>query len=148
MQRIELNNLTRTIQSVYSDYIEDERLLDYDFNEVKKNYLHHKGIETPTYDLLIKGLNQVAPNILTVKCEYCGESIKYLNWETYDKHWRRCSKIDFINRQAKELKGEGIDYSIYRSMSDEELNQRYRKIMDYYQTTHKDITVNTILKTL
>lgn len=148
MQRNELNNLTKMIQSAYEDYVEDERLIDYDYNEVKNNYLHHKGMETPNYDYLTNGLTQVLPNVLTVKCEFCGKPIPYLNWETYDKHWRKCSKIDFINRQAKELKGEEIDYSLYRSMSDEELDKRYRKIMDYFQTTHKDLTVNTILKTL
>ena len=56
--------------------------------------------------------------------------------------------IDFINRQAKELGGRGIDYNYYRTMSDRELDERYNKIMANWENNHKDLTLKSLFNTL
>jgi len=50
----------------------------------------------------------------------------------YDKHYRKCQKIDFINRMSQKYKGVPAAIVKYYEMSDDELDRAYRKIMDFY----------------
>lgn len=136
MQKIELDRLTRDIQYIHKNFIEDERLLDYNYDKVRNNWLKNKSSEEITFEALTKGLVKEGKLEMRIQCDLCKTWIPYSSWEEYDTHWRRCSKIDFINRQAKELGGKGIDYGLYREMSNEELDRRYRQIMNNYEKSH------------
>lgn len=68
-----------------------------------------------------------------IQCELCGEAILVGDdWEVFEKHHRKCQKIDFIDLMSMRYKQEHIEKVIYYEMSDEELEKRYRKVMDYY----------------
>lgn len=74
------------------------------------------------------------------QCDICGELILVGDdWDEFEKHHRKCSKIDFINRQSKEIHGKEITKSIYYNMSDDELEKNYRQYMNNWVKTHQDI---------
>ena len=148
MTKKELIDLTKAIRNIYPDFKGYDDLINYKYEEVKKNFLLHKGNETPSYDELVEGLRYENEKDVLMTCELCGRKIHYTTWENFEKHHRRCSKIDFIDRQAKELKGEGIDKQHFYEMSDDELDSKYRKWMDNWSKTHSNIALGTILKTL
>lgn len=78
-----------------------------------------------------------------IQCELCGEFVLVGDdWDVYEKHHRKCEKIDFIDRQSKEIHGKGITKSIYYAMDDDELEKNYRPYMNNWVNTHKDIAYN------
>ena len=123
-------------------------LKDYDKREVENNLdkFITEGHDRPPliFELTRNLFKTTAPETKPyyIQCEYCGEKILTEDdWGVYELHHRRCQKIDFINRQRKEIEGKEIDYAKYRAMSDEELNKRYRRIMDNWVETHPDIAI-------
>lgn len=148
MIRKDFIELTKNIRSIYPSFKGYDDLINYKYEEVKKNFLLHTGTDEPTYEELTNGLRYENEKEVLMQCELCGSKIPYTTWEEFEEHHRRCSKIDFINRQAKELKGVGIDKEYYKSMSDEELNERYDKIMKNWQLTHSSLSIGSILNKL
>lgn len=92
-----------------------------------------KGIERIPRDHILEEKN--------IQCDLCRKIITYYEWDEFEKHHRRCEKIDFIDRQSKKIRGEGIDKIKYYNMSDNDLDTRYRKIMDNWVETHPDIAI-------
>lgn len=75
-----------------------------------------------------------------IQCDLCGKLILVGDdWNVFEKHHRRCEKIDFIDRQSKVVHNRGITKEIYYSMSDEELEKNYRPYMNNWVKTHQDI---------
>lgn len=153
MTKTEFDTLLKKIRDIYPDFKVDEvewweHLKEYSYQDVYKNVLHHSGTNAPLYADLKKGLKkEEKKKDWLLKCPVCDKWLKYDgNWEEYDKHWRRCQKIDFINNQSKELRGEEIDIERYRNMSDEELDRRYRKIMDNFTSSNSVSTSNLFNK--
>ena len=115
-------------------------LKDYDSDEVKDNLDNYilTGYENPplVYSL-IKGLVKIEEpqeKEWVTRCDLCGTEFTIYgdDMSDFDKHYRRCQKIDFINLMSKRIKGVPAAIVKYYEMSDEELDRDYRKIMDYY----------------
>lgn len=77
------------------------------------------------------------------QCDLCGKLILVgEDWDKFETHHRRCEKIDFIDRQSKEIHNTGITKSVYYEMSDDELEKNYRAYMNNWIKTHQDIALN------
>lgn len=94
---------------------------------------------------LTRGLDRIErepEKYVYIQCDLCKEKILVGDDSTpFDKHYRKCQKIDFIDRQAKEIRGYGITKSIYYNKSDEELDKDYRKVMDNWVEEHPDLAI-------
>lgn len=127
-------------------------LKDYSSEDVNKRfdeYLNY-GYDQPPYcmyltkDILKIKKNSEEDNWIT-SCDLCGAKMRiYGNDMTeFDKHYRKCQKIDFIDRINFNYKQRHITMAVYYAMSDEELEENYRKTMNYY-LEHRDL--NNIFK--
>lgn len=73
-----------------------------------------------------------------IQCDLCGKLILVgEDWEVFERHHRKCSKIDFINTMSLRTRKEPINKQKYYDMTDEELEKAYRPVMDYYLQTPK-----------
>lgn len=131
-------------------------LKDYSTEDVNDNfdkYILEYHDRPPLMNELFKNLHKTTEEaeekLLWVKCDLCGESILVGNdWGEFNKHYRRCQKIDFIDRQAKEKRGEGIDKEHFRSLNDNELDEKYRKWMDGWEQKNKDLDLSKLFQRL
>ena len=137
MQKKELTLLTKTIQAIHPEYVEDERLLDYNFTDIKRNFGRHKGSSTPTFEELTDGLTELSDPGAWMKCEYCKKLELVFDTDEWIKAHRRCQQIDFIDRQSKQIMGKGITKTLYYEMGEDEFESNYRKVMNYY-LEHKE----------
>lgn len=152
MNKKEVLDLMNRIKRIYNTFTIDEEkmnewylfLKDYSASEVLKNYEEHvtSNEQPPIIHSLIKGLSKVkkqgAPEkYVRIQCDLCGELILTgpNDWDVFETHHRKCSMIDFIDRQSQKLKGEPIDKEKYYALSDEELDRVYHKVMDIYLKT-------------
>ena len=101
MTRKEYSDLLKTIRGIYPDFKGYDDLQNYKYEEVYKNFALHKGTETPTYDELVVGLKHENEKDVWMQCDICREKIHYTTWDEFDEHYRKCQKIDFIDRQSK-----------------------------------------------
>lgn len=126
------------------DYTEESILKNFD------NFILEGNERPPIVNELIKNadkeyLEERKP--VYIQCDLCGEKILVGDdWDVFETHHRRCSKIDFINRESKRIRGEGIDYNFYKYMSEDDLNQRYRKIMDNWKEEHKELCFGNLFQ--
>lgn len=133
MIKREYEQLLKEIRAIYPEFEADERLLDFTYASIKKNFGRHKGKAIPTFEELIKGVDpEDLDKPVILQCEYCkGKELVRDTNEWIDKH-RKCQKIDFIDRQSKQIRGIGINRLKYYQMSSYELEKNYRKVMDNY----------------
>lgn len=141
MKKQEYKQLLISIRGIFPNFRGDEDLLNYKYEEVKANFLKHNSNEEITYDDLVEGLRYENEKEAIMQCDLCGEKIPYTTWEDFEKHHRKCEKIDFIDRQCKAIHGKGITKEKYRAMSDEELEKNYRPYMNNWVKTHQDIAM-------
>ena len=140
MVRNEFETLLKRIKDIYTDFDvnEDEWwniFKDYSYNEVITNLQNYNGNHAPIYKSLITGLKkEVKKAPVYIQCDICREKLLIGDneWDKFEKHHRKCSMIDFIDRQSQKLRGEPINKELYYAMTDEELNNVYRKVMDAY----------------
>lgn len=144
MTKKELLELTKAIRGIYPSFKGYDDLSNFKYEEVYRNFQLHSGLEEPTYEELIEGLRYEDEKDIWMQCDLCKEKIYYTTWEEFDKHHRKCEKIDFIDRQAKELKGEGINKEHFRMLPDNELEEKYRKWMDNYLRNNKEFIPKTL----
>lgn len=137
MTKRDYDSLLREIRGIYPDFKDNKDLLNYKYNEVRKNFLHHKGEDTPTYQDLVEGLCYENDQPVILQCEYCKEKELVSNTNEWIAKHRKCQKIDFIDRQSKQIRGIGINRLKYYQMSSYELEKNYRKVMDNYINTMK-----------
>lgn len=145
MTREEFNTLFRKIEYEFDNFkgeYEDwyERLYEYPYKGVLNNLEDYKGIKAPLISHLTKKLDkEIKKEPKYIQCDICKESILVGdNWDDFEKHYRKCQKIDFIDRMCMRYKQGHIERVIYYEMSDEELDKRYRKIMDFYVSQPKE----------
>lgn len=154
MKREEITKLFNRIKNHYNTFTTgDEKvdewyrfLKDYSSEDVNKKldeYLSY-GYEQPPFCMaLTKGIEKIKKSdeddSWVTECDICKEKIRiYGNDMTdYEKHWRRCSKIDFIDRIVFQYKGQHIASVKYYQMSDEELEDNYQRTLKYYRE-HRD----------
>lgn len=146
MTRNEFNILFKNIQNEYSNFDGDYDewygvLIEYSYEDIKKALNSRNKNTPPIHTHLIKGLK---PEEVTepkyIQCDLCGKLILVgKDWDVFEKHHRRCEKIDFIDRQSKKIHNTGITKEIYYAMSDEELEKNYRAYMNNWVNTHPDI---------
>lgn len=109
-----------------------------DVNNKLDEYLQCEHDQPPLCMSLIRGINKIkksdSTDIWLTRCDLCKKEFTIYNNDMteFDKHYRRCQKIDFIDLMSMRYKQEHIEKVIYYEMSDEELEKRYRKVMDYY----------------
>ena len=141
MTRNEFNTLFKTIQNDFSDFNADydewyKMLCNYSYQDVLKKYNNYKGTTPPIYSTLIKNLKEEEKieDWITC-CDICKQRIVIHNndMEEYEKHFRRCSMIDFIDRMSVKFRQQHITIVKYYQMNDEELQINYDKIMKFYR---------------
>lgn len=141
MTRNEFTALFKTIQNDFTDFNADydewyKMLCNYSYQDVLKKYNNYKGTTPPIYSTLIKNLKEEEKiEDWTTCCDICKKRIVIHNndMEEYEKHFRRCSMIDFIDRMSVKFRQQHIIIVKYYQMSDEELQKNYDKIMKFYR---------------
>jgi len=105
-------------------------------------YLLQEHDQPPLITTLIRNAQKISEPVaepVYIQCELCGKLILVGDdWNVFEKHHRRCSKIDFINNISLKTRKEPIDKQKYYAMSEEELERAYRPVMDYYLQTPKE----------
>lgn len=153
MIKKEYDTLLKKIKDIYPSFSVDEEewweiFSKYSYKEVCENLQEYDEEKPPLYMNLTRGLKEeVKRKPVYIQCDICKEKILVGDdWNVFETHHRRCSKIDFIDRESKRIRGEGIDYSFYKFMSDDDLDQRYRKIMDNWKEQHKEICFGNLFQ--
>lgn len=159
MQKVEIAKLFNRIKNHYNTFTtSDEKidewyrfLKDYSSEDVNgrlDEYLKCEYDNAPLCMSLTKNIEKqnIGETSWVTECDICKEKITIYNddMEEYEKHRRRCSKIDFIDRIVFKYKEQHIASVKYYEMSDEELEDNYQKTMKYYRE-HRD-SKPTILK--
>lgn len=147
MTRNEFTTLFKRLQTEFSDFSADydewyRVLSNYSYNDVLNNLKNYRGNTPPIYSQLIRNLKveEKSDDWITC-CDICGQKIKIYNNDMteYEKHWRKCSKIDFIDRMCVRFRGHHVATTKYYEMSDIELDSAYHQIMNFYlQNKDKD----------
>lgn len=155
MNKQEIAKLFNRIKNHYNTFTTgDEKieewhrfLKDYDVNEINDafdEYISYGYENPPIMFSLTKRLSKIQPkeeDYWITSCDICGERITIYgdDMADYEKHRRKCSKIDFIDRMSKKFRGAGVALSKYYEMSDIDLDVAYHKIMNFYlQNKDKD----------
>lgn len=156
MKQNDIITLFERIKSHYNVFVyNDEKVKEWhrflkDFNnsEVLDNldkFILEYHDRPPLIYELTRGLEKIEKEpekYVYIQCEYCKERILVGDDDTpFEKHHRRCSKIDFMDRQSKEIRGYGVDKAHLRELSDEELDTKYNKIMNNWVEEHQDIAL-------
>ena len=104
-------------------------------------YLLQEHDQPPLITTLIRNAQKTSEppaEPVYIQCDLCGELILVGDdWEVFEKHHRKCSKIDFINTMSLKTRKEPINKQKYYDMTEEELERAYRQVMDYYLQTPK-----------
>lgn len=148
MNKKQINELFGRIKNHYNTFTISESkieewqkfLKDYDSKEVNNaldTYLTNDYDNPPlVYHLIrnLKKLETIEDNSWVTECDLCKQRFRIYNndMSEYEKHFRKCSKIDFIDRMSVKFRGKHVALSKYYEMNDDELNSVYRKIMDFY----------------
>lgn len=151
MTRNEFNQIFTKIRNEYNDFEGDYDdwygvLQEYSYQDILKKLNERMSTTAPIHINLVKGLKkeEKVEDWIT-ECDLCKQKIVIHNNDMteFDKHYRRCQKIDFIDRINFNYKQRHITMAVYYEMSDEELEENYRKTMNYY-LEHRDL--NNIFK--
>ena len=123
-----------------------------DINNKFDEYLSYGYDQPPFCMSLTKDIQKIRKNSEEDKwitcCDICGERITIYNNDMtdYEKHRRKCQKIDFIDTICKRYKGQSITKETYYNMDENTFEQAYRKVMNFYiQNRDKNIE-NLIIK--
>lgn len=155
MNKQEIAKLFNRIKSHYNTFTTgDEKieewykfLKDYDCKEVNNEldkYINNSYDNPPLVHHLNRNLSKIETkeeSSWITCCDICGERIKIFgnDMTKYEKHWRKCSKIDFIDRMGVKFRGHHVAKAKYYEMSDTDLDIAYHKIMNFYlQNKDKD----------
>ena len=146
----EFDVLMKHIKSIYNNFEVDEdewfRILQkYSYKEVKDKVDMRLSSTPPTWNTLIKGLKEEAvdPGVW-MKCEYCKKMELVFDTDLWIKAHRKCQQIDFIDRQNKAITGKGITKTLYYEMGEDEFNENYRKVMNYYLEHQQPLVLKSL----
>lgn len=149
MNKIEISDLFERINNHYNTFTRSEEkieewyrfLKDYDVKDVNRafdEYLSYGYDNAPLVYSLTKNISkvkEVEDDDWITCCDLCKEKIVIHNndMSNFDKHYRRCQKIDFIDRMSKRFRGQGVSMVKYYEMNDSKLDNAYNKIMAFYR---------------
>ena len=159
MNKAEVRNLLKKIQSNYPSFLVSEdkleewhkELKDYDCEDVLNKVDEHLrsekyGRQEPRVYLLTKGLvktkNKAKRKGIKIRCNICGEVV-LLN--EFDNHFDRCSSVKYLNDQNLKYFGKEIDKEKYMNMNDKEFDYKYDKFCEYVLTnSNNDEEINNL----
>ena len=141
---------------VNDDYTRSEwyrELKDYSLEDVMEKLEQHfrseqYGNQIPKVYFLTKYLKKEKDkdkieNVF-VGCQICGKSIEL---KEYDKHYDRCSSIDYLNRQSVKYFNKEIDKEKYYLIDDNTFKEKYDKVLNYVlHNTRNNDEINYISK--
>ena len=141
MTREDFNKIYNKVRNEYSDFNGDynewyDVLSEYPYEDILKRLEERRSSTTPIHTHLIKNLKKEEKiEDWITECDYCKTRITIQNNDMteFDKHYRKCQKIDFIDRMSQRYRGQGISSVVYYQMSDEQLDKNYQQIMEYYR---------------
>lgn len=148
MRKEEIAKLFNRIKNHYNTFTtSDDKidewhrfLKDYSSEDVNKRfdeYLNYGYENAPLCMFLTKNIEKqnIGKTSWVTECDICKQKITIYDndFEEYEKHRRRCSKIDFIDKIVFRYKGQHIASVKYYQMSDEELEDNYQRTMKYYR---------------
>ena len=135
-QKIQINYPNFEINEIKMNEWHKE-LKDYDYNEILEKLDEHfrsekYGRQEPKVYFLTKGLIKVKDKIkregIKIRCSICGGSV-LLN--DFNKHYDRCSSVEYLNSQNLKYFGKEINKEKYMNMNDKEFSYKYDKFCEY-----------------
>lgn len=135
----------KRIKSHYQEFIVDDfkvdewyrELRDYDFEDVNKKLESHLRSETygesiPKLFFLTKYLEKSKDKGKRLRCDVsCPICKEWFDVDELNRHYERCSSINYLNKQSLKYKGEEIDRKAYLNLSYEDFNKKYDAICEY-----------------
>lgn len=147
MKREDFNKIYTELEQ-YPDFKGDYNewyslLIDYSYTGILKNLQKHKSNNAPIPKQLIGKLEkeEIIEDWIT-ECDYCKTrfTIQNNDMTEFDKHYRKCQKIDFIDRMTFKKCQRHIPMVEFYNKTDEDLESAYRKAMNYYiELPHEEI---------
>ena len=155
MTREESKNLMKRIKEHYQDFIVDEGkidewhnyLKDYSYSDVSKKLDEHLssqeyGQYIPKVAFLVKYLTKEQDKgkieDFKIKCYLCE---KYIKNSEYQKHFSRCSSINYMNKQRYKYFGKEFDETAIKQlwdMEEETFRKKYREMLEVVRNNTKD----------
>lgn len=145
MELKDVKMILKRIQVNYPNFVVDgyvqsewyRELKDYCLEDVMQKLEQHfrseqYGNSIPKVYFLTKYLKkakekkEVDKGRILTTCTLCGDTISLAE---FDKHYERCSNIDYLNRKSLKFFNKEIDKSKYKNMIDEEFNAIYDKFL-------------------
>ena len=125
---------------VNDDYTRSEwykELKDYSLDDVMEKLEQHfrseqYGSQIPKVYFLTKYLTKEKEKELKEEiflgCQICGKTVSL---EEYDKHFDRCSSIDYLNKQSIKYFNKPIEKEKFYFISDDLFQEKYDKVLNY-----------------
>lgn len=157
MEFKEVKTILKRIETNYQNFVNDaytqeewyKELKDYEFQDVmEKLELHFRseqfGNQIPKVYFLTKYLTKTkdkgkydTQNIITF-CQICGERVRL---SEYEKHYHKCSAIEYLDLIGRKYYDKSIDKEKYRNMNEKDFEERYYKslYLEYENTNDKEI---------
>lgn len=154
MELKDVKTILARIKSNYPTFMNDDytrsewyrELKDYSLEDVMEKLEQHfrseqYGNQIPKVYFLTKYLTKEKDKDkkkeIYVRCSLCGKTIQL---EEYDKHYDRCSSIDYLNRQSIKYFDREIDKEKYYYLEDNVFQEKYDKVLKYVlsNTTNPD----------
>ena len=146
MNKEQTKQLLKLIKYNYPDFEMKEGMASmwasimckYSYEDVKRKLEEHMAEDRfqkqpPTAYLLVKGLPKVKDRIDftkdTIFCRFCNKAFN--DKEEHDKHYDKCSSIEYLIRENKKWFNRIIDRKFLWQLSDEEFEDRYNKMLKY-----------------
>lgn len=156
MQKEEVYNLVRIVDMSYKGFIKNieetteswyKVLKDYRYKDIQDRLdklmaMEQFQYQPPTLPYLVKEIPSISEenrrNSFYYTCNICTR--KFKSKEEYEKHFSRCSSVRYVIKQSKKWFNQDLEKNkreLYL-MSEEEFNERYRKLIIHIQQNTKD----------
>lgn len=148
----ETSQLMERIKQHYQEFIIDDYKIDewfkelskYDYSEVNNRLDQH--LRSEQYGQNIPKLFFLTKNLLTLEqkeshseyiviCSICRQRMKF---QEYEKHFSRCSSIEFLEQQAKKYELNNFNKDVFKKMAQVEFDRIYDKVLKYVYANTKD----------
>lgn len=155
MTREESKNLMKRIKEHYQEFIVDEGKID-EWHNFLKDYSYHDVSKKLDEHLSSQDFGQYIPKVtfltkyLTkekdkgkienhdILCYLCN---RYIKESEYQKHFLRCSSIDYMNRQRVKYFRKEYDEKAKKqlwNMEEEIFRKKYREVLEFVKESTKD----------
>lgn len=149
MELKEVSMLLKRIKSHYQEFIVDDfkvnewykELKDYSLDDVMEKLEQHfrseqYGNQIPKVYFLTKYITKEKDkNKELVGSQQCNVCHKFINLKEFEKHFDRCSSVDYLNRRSIDYFEKPIDKEKYMNMEQRLFDEKYNK-MCYYIFEH------------